>query len=179
VPYLIPQLGTIRLDKLRRHHVVSLFDIIDERNDTIRTARASTDPDVRRTVRGVRPTGPATQQRIRATLRVALTSTVLGRNRFRTFVTVCSIAVRSAAPLTSGGSVLRVIEFGPGFVSPTHRTESIDYIAMQPGELELELDGGSVIRLRPGAIVVQRGTNHLWRNPSQDTPCPSPGSSSS
>jgi quercetin dioxygenase-like cupin family protein len=52
-----------------------------------------------------------------------------------------------------------------------HRTQSIDYIAMQPGELELELDDGSVIRLRPGAIVVQRGTNHLWRNPSQDTPC--------
>jgi integrase len=74
--YLIPHLGTIRLDKLRRHHVVSLFDAIDEHNDTIRTARASTDPHVQRTVRGVRPTGPATQQRIRATLRVALNKAI-------------------------------------------------------------------------------------------------------
>jgi len=69
------------------------------------------------------------------------------------------------------GSVLRVIEFGPGFVAPMHRTRSIDYIAVLSGELELELDGGSVTRLCPGDVLVQRGTIHLWRNPSRDTPC--------
>jgi quercetin dioxygenase-like cupin family protein len=78
---------------------------------------------------------------------------------------------RPAGTTFNGGSVLRVIQFGPGFVSPIHRTLSIDYIAMLSGELELELDGGSVIRLCPGDIVVQRGTNHRWCNPSQDTPC--------
>jgi hypothetical protein len=55
---------------------VSLFDSIDERNDTIRTARASADPATRRSVRGLRSTGPATQQRIRATLRVALNKAI-------------------------------------------------------------------------------------------------------
>jgi quercetin dioxygenase-like cupin family protein len=78
---------------------------------------------------------------------------------------------RPADATFNGGSVLRVMEFGPGFVSPMHRTLSIDYIAMLSGELELELDRGSVIRLCPGDIVVQRGTNHLWRNPSQHTSC--------
>jgi integrase len=74
--YLNPQLGTIRLDKLRRHHIVSLFDTIDERNDTIRTARASNNPHLRNTVTGMKPTGPATQQRIRATLRAALNKAI-------------------------------------------------------------------------------------------------------
>jgi quercetin dioxygenase-like cupin family protein len=69
------------------------------------------------------------------------------------------------------GSVLRVMEFGPGFVAPMHRTRSIDYIAVLSGELDLELDDGSVTRLYAGDIIVQRGTIHLWRNPSQDTPC--------
>ncbi|MEU2869816.1 cupin domain-containing protein [Streptomyces olivoreticuli] len=78
---------------------------------------------------------------------------------------------RSAGATLDGGSVLRVTELGPGFSSAMHRTLSIDYIAVLSGELELELDGGSVVRLRQGDIVVQRGTNHLWRNPSQDTPC--------
>ncbi len=80
-------------------------------------------------------------------------------------------ADRPSGATLSGGSVLRVTEIGPGFTSLMHRTHSIDYIAMLSGELELELDGGSVVRLGPGDVAVQRGTNHLWRNPSQDTPC--------
>ncbi|MGW6795812.1 cupin domain-containing protein [Streptomyces chartreusis] len=80
-------------------------------------------------------------------------------------------AGRSAGATLGGGSVFRVTELGPGFVSPMHRTLSIDYIAMLSGELELELDGGDVVRLQPGDVIVQRGTNHLWRNPSQDTSC--------
>lgn len=67
------------------------------------------------------------------------------------------------------GSVFRVTEFGPGFVSPMHRTHSIDYCCLISGELELVLDGGEVIRLAPGDTVVQRGTNHVWRNPSDST----------
>jgi len=34
------------------------------------------------------------------------------------------------------------------------------------GHVELELDDGAKTLLGPGDIVVQRGTIHLWRNPS-------------
>ncbi|WP_225625954.1 hypothetical protein [Streptomyces werraensis] len=36
---------------------------------------------------------------------------------------------------------------------------------------EPEPDSGNVVRLTAEDVVVQRGTNHLWRNPSQDVPC--------
>lgn len=70
-----------------------------------------------------------------------------------------------------GGSVIRVVDMLPGGESPMHRTWSIDYGIVLSGELELELDGGEVQHLQAGDIVVQRGTNHLWRNPSKDTVC--------
>jgi quercetin dioxygenase-like cupin family protein len=36
------------------------------------------------------------------------------------------------------------------------------------GEVELEVDGGVKTLIGPGEIVVQRGTNHLWRNVSSE-----------
>lgn len=70
-----------------------------------------------------------------------------------------------------GGSVIRVVDMAPGRASPLHRSYSIDYGIVLSGDLELELDGGDIVRLGPGDIVVQRGTNHLWRNPSPDKIC--------
>jgi len=67
--------------------------------------------------------------------------------------------------------VFRVTEFGPGFSSPMHRTLSTDYCLVLSGELELRLDGGDVIRLFAGDTLVQRGTNHAWRNPSKTARC--------
>ncbi|MBV8274302.1 MAG: cupin domain-containing protein [Verrucomicrobia bacterium] len=78
---------------------------------------------------------------------------------------------RAAGMSLKGGSVLRVTEFGPGFVSPMHRTLSIDYAVVLSGRLELILDSGEAITLRPGDTVIQRGTNHAWRNSSQNQPC--------
>ena len=78
---------------------------------------------------------------------------------------------RDAGSSLKGGSVMRVTEFGPGFSTPMHRTLSIDYAMVLSGELELELDSGAVARLREGDVIVQRGSAHLWRNPSADTPC--------
>jgi hypothetical protein len=46
-----------------------------------------------------------------------------------------------------------------------HRTESIDYGVVIEGECTLVLDVGEVV-LRPGSVVVQRGTNHAWANRS-------------
>lgn len=50
-----------------------------------------------------------------------------------------------------------------------HRTESVDYGVVIEGELTLVLDDGEV-QLRPGSVVVQRGTNHAWANRS-GAPC--------
>lgn len=46
-----------------------------------------------------------------------------------------------------------------------HRTESVDYGVVLEGELTLVLDKGEV-DLKPGYVVVQRGTNHAWANRS-------------
>lgn len=77
---------------------------------------------------------------------------------------------REAGLTLDGGSVLRVVDMLPGKESPMHRTNSIDYGIVLEGEVELELDDGAKRTVRQGGIVVQRGTNHLWRNTS-DQPC--------
>ncbi len=46
-----------------------------------------------------------------------------------------------------------------------HRTESVDYGVVIEGELTLVLDD-SEVALKPGSVVVQRGTNHAWANRS-------------
>lgn len=46
-----------------------------------------------------------------------------------------------------------------------HRTEAVDYGIVIEGELFLVLDD-SEVRLTPGSVVVQRGTNHAWANRS-------------
>ena len=51
-----------------------------------------------------------------------------------------------------------------------HRTESVDYGIVIEGELTLVLDAGAQVPLRPGSVVVQRGTNHAWANRS-GKPC--------
>ena len=68
--------------------------------------------------------------------------------------------------LIKHGSVIRIVDMMPGLPSPMHRTYSIDYGVIISGRLELTLDGGETVELEAGDIVVQRGTNHLWRNPS-------------
>ncbi|WP_431728472.1 tyrosine-type recombinase/integrase [Verrucosispora sp. TAA-831] len=70
--HLIPHLGDIPLDKLRPRHIKDMFAAIEARNTEIETARTSPDPAIRATVRGIRPCGPATRQRIRGTLRKAI-----------------------------------------------------------------------------------------------------------
>lgn len=45
-----------------------------------------------------------------------------------------------------------------------HRTGTLDYIILVDGQLILELNEGAT-EINPGDIVVQRDTNHAWRNP--------------
>ena len=68
-------------------------------------------------------------------------------------------------PDAGGGTVIRVIDFEPGCLSPMHRTESIDYGIVLAGEISLVLTD-SEVALRTGDIVVQRGTEHAWANRS-------------
>jgi quercetin dioxygenase-like cupin family protein len=63
------------------------------------------------------------------------------------------------------GSRFIVMEFAPGIASEMHRTETIDYIVMLSGEIEMDMDD-STVKLRAGDIMVQRGTNHAWVNRS-------------
>lgn len=50
-----------------------------------------------------------------------------------------------------------------------HRTESVDYGIVIEGEMTLIVDDGEVL-LKPGSVVIQRGTNHAWANRS-GRPC--------
>jgi quercetin dioxygenase-like cupin family protein len=44
-----------------------------------------------------------------------------------------------------------------------HRTETIDYVIVLEGEIEMDMDR-STVRLKAGDVMVQRGTNHAWAN---------------
>jgi len=44
-----------------------------------------------------------------------------------------------------------------------HRTETIDYVIVLEGEIEMDMDN-STVKLRAGDVMVQRGTNHAWAN---------------
>lgn len=71
---------------------------------------------------------------------------------------------RPAGTTLNGGSVIRIVDMLPGKQSPMHRTNSIDYGIVLQGEIELELEDGHKKTIHQGGIIVQRGTNHLWRN---------------
>jgi len=62
----------------------------------------------------------------------------------------------------AGGVRFRVASIPPN--SPRfHVTNTVDYLYVLDGDITLELDDGSVL-LHPGDCVVQRETNHSWRN---------------
>lgn len=50
-----------------------------------------------------------------------------------------------------------------------HTTKTLDYIIILSGELYLILDEEETL-LKPGDIVIQRGTNHAWSNRT-NKPC--------
>jgi quercetin dioxygenase-like cupin family protein len=63
-----------------------------------------------------------------------------------------------------GGTTFRINEFVPGCVRFTHRTETMDYAIQLSGELDCELENDEVVHLRPGDVLIQRGTIHTWVN---------------
>lgn len=65
---------------------------------------------------------------------------------------------------TGEGTTFRITEWAPGHARFTHRTETVDYAILLSGEIDLELENGVVVHLKPGDVVVQRGTTHTWIN---------------
>ena len=76
---------------------------------------------------------------------------------------------RQIGTTITGGSVFRVVEFGPGVAPRNHRTDSIDYAVVMSGEIDMEMDD-TVVHLKAGDVLVQRGTVHCWINRGV-TPC--------
>lgn len=70
----------------------------------------------------------------------------------------------------AGSTTVTMMEFGPnpeqedGF---WHRTQTVDYIVMIEGELELSLNGGETRVVKKGDVIVQRAAMHKWKNPSK------------
>jgi quercetin dioxygenase-like cupin family protein len=76
---------------------------------------------------------------------------------------------RKAGTTLPGGTIFRMIEFAPGVAARNHRTDSIDYITVISGEIDMELDD-STVHLKAGDVMVQRGTIHNWINRGSE-PC--------
>lgn len=66
--------------------------------------------------------------------------------------------------MIENGSVFRIIEFKPGVEQRVHRTDTIDYIVVMSGEIDMELEAGNEVHLTAGDVMVQRGTVHNWIN---------------
>ncbi len=77
--------------------------------------------------------------------------------------------LRKVGTTLKNGTIFRVIEFAPGLAARNHRTDSIDYIVVISGEIDMELDD-SRVHLRAGDVMVQRGTIHNWINRGTE-PC--------
>jgi len=71
--------------------------------------------------------------------------------------------LRKVGTTLNNGTVFRVVEFAPGVARRNHRTDSIDYAVVMSGEIDMDLDD-SVVHLKAGDVLVQRGTIHNWVN---------------
>ena len=76
---------------------------------------------------------------------------------------------REIGTTIKNGSVFRVIEYEPGVAPRNHRTDSIDYAVVISGEIDMEMDD-TVVHLKAGDVLVQRGTIHNWVNNGSE-PC--------
>ena len=66
-------------------------------------------------------------------------------------------------PPAANGSRFAIVDFLPGNAAFLHRTETIDYVIVLSGELDMDMDN-STMRVKAGDVMVQRGTNHAWVN---------------
>ncbi len=65
------------------------------------------------------------------------------------------------------GTVLRCVDFAPGYACGMHRTQSLDYGIVLEGEVDMVLDSGEIHKMKRGDVAVQRATQHQWVNRSK------------
>nr|POE46987.1 hypothetical protein CFP56_00319 [Quercus suber] len=68
--------------------------------------------------------------------------------------------------VSGGGTVLRYVDFAPGYTCMMHRTQSVDYGIVLEGQVVSVLDSGEEQLMGRGDVMVQRATMHAWKNPS-------------
>ncbi len=76
---------------------------------------------------------------------------------------------KKIATTIPNGTVFRIVSFGPGVTPRNHRTNSVDYAVIMSGEIDMDIDG-TIVHLKAGDVLVQRGTIHNWINKGSE-PC--------
>ena len=64
------------------------------------------------------------------------------------------------------GARFIVMDFLPGASGAMHRTDSIDFIVVMEGQIDMDMEK-TTVTLKAGDTMVQRGTFHAWINRSQ------------
>lgn len=65
------------------------------------------------------------------------------------------------------GTIIRCVDFAPGYRCGMHRTQSLDYGIVLEGTIDMVLDSGDVEHMKRGDVAVQRATQHQWVNTSK------------
>jgi quercetin dioxygenase-like cupin family protein len=61
------------------------------------------------------------------------------------------------------GTRFIIMDLMPGCTGAMHRTDTLDYVAVLDGEVQMQLEDSS-ITLKQGDVLVQQGTIHAWLN---------------
>nr|WP_283818028.1 cupin domain-containing protein [Bradyrhizobium jicamae] len=91
---------------------------------------------------------------------------------FRILTFLPQTAPEAASPATaahaddSGISAALAKGKASGRAAGSHVTDTTDYVVMLSGEIYALVDSGEVL-MKPGDVLVQRGTSHSWVNRSQ------------
>jgi quercetin dioxygenase-like cupin family protein len=71
--------------------------------------------------------------------------------------------IATASPPSGTRFIVRDLE--PGCRGAMHRTNSLDYVVVMEGEVNMDMDDSSVT-LKAGDVMVLQGGNHAWGNRS-------------
>lgn len=78
-----------------------------------------------------------------------------------------TLMAKGVGLVNPGGTVIRCVDFAPGYRCGMHRTQSLDYGIVLEGSIDMVLDSGDVEHMKRGDVAVQRATQHRWVNTSK------------
>ncbi len=79
------------------------------------------------------------------------------------------MSLRPVDAAVANGTTLRIIEYLPGVAPRNHRTKTVDYAIVLSGKIDMKMDD-TLVHLKAGDVLVQRGTIHNWENRGSE-PC--------